>query len=329
MRAIQYEQFGDYDVLHPVDIPKPVLQSGQALVRMTVAGTHPLDNTVRRGKLPPGTVKPFPVTPGSVGVGTVEEPGGSDLAAGSRVMISGGRYGIAFDGTWADYIAADPSNLLPVGDEVGDTAAAALSAGAGYLTAYLALTELANFQPGQTVLAPGSGGAVGQGGVETARHLGASLAITTATTTAKAELSRAAGYEVIDLARESLRDGIARLTGGKGVDVVLDGVAGPITGQALGALARGGTLISIGYSAGMQTEINVTDLIWNAAQLRGFQFAMFTQEQINTTNARLLALVASKDITPLVDRVFPLEQAAEAQRHLIENGPFGRVLLSL
>jgi NADPH:quinone reductase-like Zn-dependent oxidoreductase len=106
-------------------------------------------------------------------------------------------------------------------------------------------------------------------------------------------------------------------------------VAGPITGQALGALARGGTLISIGYSAGMKADVNVTDLIWKAASVRGFQFSLFTQEQINITNAKLLELVARKDITPLVDRVFPLEQAAEAQRRLIEGGPFGRVLLSL
>ncbi|MED7826197.1 zinc-binding dehydrogenase [Streptomyces chiangmaiensis] len=62
---------------------------------------------------------------------------------------------------------------------------------------------------------------------------------------------------------------------------------------------------------------------------RLFQFAMFTQEQINSTNAVLLDLVARKEIAPLVDRIFPLEQAAEAQRHLIEGGPFGRVLLSL
>ncbi|MFE5037203.1 zinc-binding alcohol dehydrogenase family protein [Streptomyces sp. NPDC056683] len=327
MRAIQYNQFGDYDVLRPVDIPRPVPQNGQTLVRLTLAGIQPLDDTVRSGKR--GAVKPFPITPGGTGVGTVEEPGDSGLGTGTRVMISGGRYGVSTDGTWAEYMAVDPAHLLPLPDGIDNTTAAALSTGVGYLTAYLALTELAKFQPGGTVLAPGSGGAVGQGGVEIARHLGASLAITTATSTAKAERSRAAGYEVIDLSRESLRDGVARLTDGKGVDVVLDGVAGPITGQAIGALARGGTLISIGYSAGMQTEINVTDLIWKAAHVHGFLFALFTQEQIDTANAKLLDLAAHKEITPLIDRVFPLEQASEAQRHLIEGGPFGRVLLSL
>lgn len=329
MRAVQYDRFGDYDVLHLADIPRPAPQEGQALVRLAMAGIHPLDDTVRRGKLPPGSVKPFPVTAGSIGVGTVEEAGASGPAAGTRVMISGGRYGIGADGTWADWIVTDPAHLLAVPDGIDDTSAAALSTGAGYLTAHLALTELAGIQPGATVLAPGSGGAVGQGGVEIARQLGASLAITTATTTAKAELSRAAGYEVIDLARESLRDGVARLTGGKGVDIVLDGVAGPITGQALGALARGGILISIGYSAGTRAEIDVTDLIWKAARVRGFQFAMFTQEQIDAANVKLLDMVVRKEINPLVDRVFPLERAAEAQRHLIEGGPFGRVLLGM
>ncbi|MGW3512800.1 quinone oxidoreductase family protein [Streptomyces sp. NPDC000994] len=318
MRAIQYDRFGNYEVLHLVDAPRPAPQSAQALVRLTLAGIQPLDDTVRRGKR--GGVKPFPVTPGGMGVGTVEEPGDGGPAAATRVMISVGRYGIAADGTWAEYVAVDPAHLVAVPDGIDDTTAAALSTGVGYLTAYLAPTALAGFQPGGTVLAPGSGGAVGQGGAEIAR-LGASLAITTATSTSKSEQSRTAGYEVIDLSRESLRDGVARLTDGKGVDVVLDGVAGPITGQALGALAQGGTLISIGYSAGMQADINVTDLIWKAAHVHGFLFALFTQEQVNTANTKLLDLVARKEITPLVDRAFPLEQAGEAQRHLIEGGP--------
>jgi NADPH2:quinone reductase len=329
MRAIQYDRFGDYDVLQLVEIPKPTAENGQALVRLTVAGLNPLDNTVRRGKLPPGFVKPFPITPGNSGVGVVEEPGASGPAVGTRVVLSGGGYGVSSDGTWADYIAVAPTHLLPIPDGIDDTTAAALVTGAGHLTAYLALTELAGFQPGGTVLSPGSGGAVGQGGVEIAQHLGASRAITTATTTAKAEQARAAGFEVIDLSRESLRDGVARLTDSKGVDVVLDGVAGPLTGDALGALALDGTLISIGYSAGMQTSINVTDLIWKRAHIHGFQFALFSPEQVNAANAELLNLVASKQITPLVDRTFPLEHAAQAQRHLIEGGPFGRVLLTL
>ncbi|WP_439379159.1 quinone oxidoreductase family protein [Amycolatopsis lexingtonensis] len=329
MRAIQYDEFGDYDVLKAVDVPVPVPAPGQALVRLTLAGVNPLDDTVRRGKLPAAAVRPLPIRPGGFGVGVLTEPGATALPAGTRVVLSGGRYGVGTDGTWAEYVAVDPRHVLPLPDDVDDTAAAALTAATGHLTAYLALTELAGFRPGQSVLAPGVGGGVGQGGVEIARVLGAGAAITTATTTAKADRGRALGFEVIDLSTESLRDGVHRLTGGRGVDVVLDGVGGPVTGAALGSLAVDGTLVSIGYTASTRTEIDVTDLIWKNAHIHGFRFALFTPEQINAANTHLLELLARKEITPLVDRVFPLEQAAQAQRHLAEGSPFGRVLLAI
>ena len=329
MRAIQYDEFGDYDVLRAVDVPIPVPSPGQALVRLTLAGVNPLDDTVRRAKLPAAAVRPLPIRPGGFGVGVLTEPGASALSAGTRVVLSGGRYGVGADGTWAEYVAVDPQHVLPIPDGVDDTAAAALTAATGHLTAYLALTELAGFHSGQSVLAPGVGGGVGQGGVDIARVLGAGAAITTATSTAKAERGRAAGFEVIDLSTESLRDGVHRLTGGQGVDVVLDGDGGAVTGAALGALAVDGTLVSIGYAASTRTEIDVTDLIWKNTHIHGFRFALFTPEQINSANTYLLELLARKEIAPLVDRVFPLEQAAQAQRHLAEGGPFGRVLLAI
>lgn len=329
MRAVQYSMFGGYEVLQVVDAPRPDPAPGEVLVRISVAGVSPLENTAREGHLPAGFVKPFPVTPGNVGVGTVVEPGCSALAPGTRVVVSGLRYGLATNGTWAEYVAAAAEDVIAIPDAVDDHTAAALVSGAGYLTGYLALTELAGFQPGQAVLAPGAGGAVGQGGVQIAQHLGASAAITTATTTARAEQARAAGYDVIDLTVESIPDGVARLTGGAGVDVVLDGVAGPVTGAALASLAPGGTLISIGYAGGPQAPIAVTDLIWRAAHIHGFSFSLFTAEQIAAALEKLLTLVERGQLNPLTDRVFDLAEAARAQRHLIEGSPFGRVLLTV
>lgn len=329
MRAIEYDHFGGYDVLDLVEAPLPPVADGQALVRMTMAGVSPLDETVRAGHLAPALHKPLPIRPGGTGTGVVEEPGASGLPWGARVVVSGGRYGVSADGCWAEYVAVDPVNLVAVPDAVDDEAAAALTTGAGYLTAYLALTELSAFRPGQAVLAPGVGGAVGQGGVEVARVLGAAHAITTATGSDKAEQGRAAGYEVIDLSRESLRDGVARLTGGKGVDVVLDGVGGQLTGEALGCLAVDGTLISIGYAAGTHADIDVTDLIWKNAHIHGFRFALFTPEQVNAANTTLLARLAAGELHPAVAQVFRLAQAAAAQHLLAEGHPFGRVLLAV
>jgi NADPH:quinone reductase-like Zn-dependent oxidoreductase len=112
------------------------------------------------------------------------------------------------------------------------------------------------------------------------------------------------------------------------VDVVLDGVGSPVTGEALASLAAGGSLVSIGYSGGTQASINVTDLIWKTAHVHGFMFSLFTPAAIAAANRSLLALLADKAIQPVVARTFPLAEAAAAQRHLIEDRPFGRVLLT-
>jgi NADPH:quinone reductase len=327
MRAIQYQKFGGYEELGLVEVPVPRPEPGQALVRMRLASVTPLDNTVREGHLPASVVKPFPIVPGTNGVGEIVEAGATGLRESSPVLVGGWGLGTRRDGTWREYIAAAPADLLSIPDGLSAEAVAALSAGAGHLTAYMALTELVPFAAGQTVLAPGIGGSVGQGAMEVARVLGASAAISTASTTAKAELGRAAGFDVIDLSSESLRDGVARRTEGRGVDVVLDGVAGPFTGDALASLAPGGTLVSVGYSGGMKTTINVTDIIWRSARVVGFMFPMFAPAAIAEANQALFDLLARKKLRPVVARTFPLAEAAEAQRHLIVDRPYGRVLL--
>jgi NADPH:quinone reductase-like Zn-dependent oxidoreductase len=239
-------------------------------------------------------------------------------------------FGTRRDGTWSEYLVARPDELVTLPACVDDLTAAAFGSGAGYLTAYLALTELVGFKPGQVALGPGIGGAVGQATTQVARALGAARAISTATTTARSERARQQGFaDVIDLARESLRDGVARLTDGAGVDAVIDGVGGPVTGQALGVLAPGGTLVSVGYWGGMETVVNVTDLIWRSARVVGFLFALFRPATIGAATEALLGMLADGRLTPLVDRVFPLAEAVDAQRHLIEGQPFGRVLLAI
>src|SRR5262249_33849623 len=106
-------------------------------------------------------------------------------------------------------------------------------------------------------------------------------------------------------------------------------VGGSLTGEALGALAVDGSLVSIGYSAGMTAPINVTDLIWKNAHIHRFRFALFTPEQIAAGPTPLAELGAHHESTPPGHRAFPPAGAAEAQRHVMEGGPFGRVLLAV
>jgi NADPH:quinone reductase-like Zn-dependent oxidoreductase len=133
---------------------------------------------------------------------------------------------------------------------------------------------------------------------------------------------------IVSLQRESLADGLARLAPG-GVDVVIDALGGPFTGQAVGGLARGGRLVVMAYSAGTETTLRVTDLVWKLAHVSGFSlFAASAGEQAEAY-ATVLPLIAGGQIAPARDRSFPLEQAPEALRHLIEDRPFGKVTLTV
>jgi NADPH:quinone reductase len=180
-----------------------------------------------------------------------------------------------------------------------------------------------------TVLAPGIGGSVGNATYQLARARGAGKAISTAGSAAKAARARELGFEnVIDLSAEGLAEGVRRITAGKGADIVIESIGGTVTSAALSSLGLGGVLITLGYPAGRKTTIDVTDLIWKRARMAGF--SLFAQSPIAIATAwwEILPLIVSGSVKPIVERVYPLGEAGEALRHLIEDRPFGKVVLS-
>jgi NADPH:quinone reductase len=313
MRAIRYDAFGDYEENRLVNMALPVPQEGEVLLKIHTVGINPLDNTFRSGRHPAANASNLPRIGGQTGVGVVVETKTPSFAVGDRVIVSGGGYGRTVDGTWCEFMAVAPASLSAAPADVSDDLTVAFVAGAGYLTGYLALTVFADFKPGQTVLAPGVGGAVGMETVQIARRLGAAMVISTASTTRKAEEASAAGYQhVVDLSRESLRDGVMRLTGGRGVDVVVDGVGGPVTGAALGCLAFGGMLVSVGYAGGRTTTVDVTDLIWRGARVRGFIFRpeIFSADTLAAAQQACREFLAEGALKPTVAKIFPLAGAS-------------------
>jgi NADPH:quinone reductase-like Zn-dependent oxidoreductase len=321
MRAIRAESFTGYEGLKLVEVPRPRRADGRVLVRITAAGVSPLDHTILSGGYPRATA---PLILGNEGAGVVEDPGSSSFSVGARVMFTG-PYGVSEDGTYAEWIAARAEDLCPLPDRIDDVTAGGLPV--AYLTAQITLTQ-AGFEPGKTVLAPAIGGAVGNAVTQLARAQGAGKAISTTTNPAKAKQARALGFEdVIDLSAERLADGVARITGGRGVDVVIESVGGALTGQALAALALDGVLTSLGYSAGRKTTIDVTDLIWKHASMSGFSLFAQSHAVKAAAWATILSLLASGRVKPIVERAYKLDEAAEALRHLIEDRPFGRVVL--
>src|SRR5271170_5875612 len=322
MRVIEAKTFSGYGGLQQVELPKPEPVKDRVLVRVTAAGVTPLDHTILTGGHPRAKA---PLVLGNEGAGVVEDAGDSGLAVGSRVMFTG-PYGVGENGAWQDWLLVPPEHLALVPDAIDDVVAASLPV--AYLTAQVTLT-LAGFKPGMTVLAPGIGGSVGNATYQLARAQGANKVISTAGTAAKAARARELGFaDVVDLSAEGLADGVRRITCGKGADIVIESIGGTVTGEALSSLALGGVLITLGYSAGRKTTIDVTDLIWKRARMVGFSLFAQSPTAITTAWRDVIPLIVNGSVRPIVERVYALPEAGAALRHLIEDRPFGKVVLA-
>jgi NADPH2:quinone reductase len=321
MLAMRAESFTGHGVLKQAEIPKPEPVAGRVLVRITAAGVTPLEHTILSGAYSRAKV---PLVLGNEGAGVIEDAGGSGWPVGARVMFTG-LYGVREDGSWREWALVRPEDLRQIPDGIGDAMAASLPV--AYLTAQLTLSQ-AGFEAGKTVLAPAIGGSVGNATYQLARAQGAGKVLTTTTSAAKAARALNLGYEnVIDLSSESLGSGVERILGGKGVDIVIDSIGGEFTGHAVAAFAPGGVLVILGYSAGRRAVIDVTDLIWKGARIESF--ILFAQPSAAIADAwnAILPPIVSGLVKPVVEKTYPFEGAVEALRHLVEDRPFGKVVL--
>jgi NADPH2:quinone reductase len=322
MRALEARTFSGYGGLRQVELPKPSPAKDRVLVRVTAAGVTPLDHTILSGEHPRAKA---PLVLGNEGAGVIADAGDSGLAVGNRVMFTG-PYGVGENGAWGEWLLARPEHLALVPDAIDDVVAASLPV--AYLTAQITLS-LAGFKPGMTVLAPGIGGSVGNATYQLARAQGAGKAISTAGSAAKATKARELGFEdVIDLTGEGLTDGVRRITAGSGVDIVIESIGGAVTSEALHNLGLGGVLITLGYSGGRKTTIDVTDLIWKRARMAGFSLFAQSPTAIVSAWRDIVPLIVGGSVKPIVERVYSFGEAGEALRHLIEDRPFGKVVLA-
>jgi NADPH2:quinone reductase len=180
MRAMRARGFNGYGDLELVNLPKPEISDGKVLVRMTAAGVTPLDHTILSGQHYKAKA---PLVLGNEGAGVVEEGGGTEFPAGSRVMFTG-LYGVLEDGTYSEYLAVRKQHLCLIPEGIDDVSAAGVPV--AYLTAQMALS-LAGIQAGKTVLSPAIEGSIGNAVTQLARALGAKHAISSTTNHKKAE----------------------------------------------------------------------------------------------------------------------------------------------
>ncbi len=311
---------------------------GQLRIQVHFAGVNFADLAGRAGVYGPAPRPPF--VPGFEVSGVVTETGAGvqHLATGDRVLA-----GVRFGG-YADEVVVDAGRVRKVPDGVSLEAGAALPA--QYITAYHAFTETARMRPGEWVLVHAVAGGVGTAAVQLARHLGYEL-IGTASTDEKLEYARDQGARhLINYAREDFVPRVHEITGGRGVDVVLDANGGESFRKSFRCLAPGGRLIVYGAAELFprstldwvrvardylrQPRFSPFQLIGQNAGVLGLQVLLLWDdlETLGREMDTLLGFLERGVISPVIDRVFPLSQAAEAHRYLHARRTRGKVLLA-
>ena len=324
MRAILCKELGPANTLVIDDIPSPEPGKGQVKVRVKAAGLNFPDTLIIEGKY---QIKPeLPFSPGGEMAGEVLAVGEGvqRFKPGQRVM------GLTGYGAFAEEILVPENQLIPVPDGMNDHTAAAFSM--VYGTSYHALKQRANLQPGETLLVLGASGGVGLAAVEIGKAMGARV-IAAASSADKLAVAKAAGAdELINYSEASLKDEIKRLTDGNGADVIYDPVGGDLFDQAIRAIAWNGRLLVVGFASGRIPELPVNLALLKGASVVGVFWGSFAQRQPQDNAAnfqQLFGWFAEGKLKPLVSRVYPLEQAAQAINDLGQRKAVGKVVVQL
>ena len=328
------------------EVPDPDLQPGEVLVRVRACALNHLDLWERRGL--PRVQIPLPHISGSDVAGEVIDRRGdrsaaADVSIGRRVMlqpgVSCGRCAACLSGRdhecvdyevlgyrthsggYAELVAVPAENLIPIPDEIDFVHAAAFPL--TFLTAWHMLMTRARLARGDDVLVLAAGSGVGQAAIQIAVMHGARV-FATAGCDAKLERARALGaFDVINHHTQDIAEEIRRLTNRRGVDVVIEHVGEATWARSVRALARGGRLVTCGATTGGHGAVDLHALF--AKQLSILGSYMGAKGEL----LRAARFFFSGQLKPVIDRTYPLADAADAQRRLEQSDQFGKIVLEV
>ena len=320
MKAIRVQHTGGPEVMELVEVPVPQAKSGEAVVEVSVAGLNSIDGHFRDGSLR----TPLPFIPGQEGSGVVSSAGSNvqTVKVGDRVAWSGAL------GSYAEYVAASADSLVPVPRTVTDQqAAAAMMHG---LTAHYLVNDAHKLKAGETALVHAAAGGVGLLLVQMARMIGARV-IGTASSQEKADLARSAGAdEVIVFTQQDFDPEVKRLTGGKGVDVVYDGVGKATFEKNLNVMRLRGMLVLYGMSSGPVPPVDPAKLSEKGSlYMARTTLAHFTatREELRARSGALFEMIANGKLKLRIAKTYSLAEAAQAHRDMEARKIAGKLLL--
>ena len=324
MKAIEIASFGGPEVLRLVDRPQPELRAGEVLVRVEAAGVNRPDSMQRQGKYPP----PPGVTdiPGLEVAGTIADANGSARwQAGDRAcaLVAGGGY--------AEMCAVPEPQCLPVPHGLSSIEAAAVPE--TFFTVWTNLFERAKLQRGETVLVHGGTSGIGTTAIQLARAFGA-RAIATAGSDEKCRACLDIGAaEAVNYRTEDFVVRARELTGGAGVDVVLDIIGGDYVARNIEALGLEGRLVQIGLQGGAKAQVNFVYVLQKRLTITGSTLRARTPEEkgriARALEQHVWPLLATGIVRPMIHATFPLADAAAAHRVLDASTHIGKIVLTV
>ena len=343
MKAVRIHEHGGADKLRYEEVEKPKLGSPmEAIVHLRAAALNRIDLLNRQGST--GIELSFPHILGADGAGIVVEVGErvTSVKKGDSVCLyppSGcgqcefcitdrdfmcirlRALGERLQGTYAEYVKVPAANCFPIPPGLSFEEAAAFPL--VFITVWRMLVTNAELKPGEHVLILGIGGGVATAALQVTKQMGAHV-IVTSSSDEKLEMARNWGADHgINYRKSDFTKEVRTLTGKRGVDVVLDCVGGKSWVKSLAALAKGGRLVTCGATAGADPQTDIRRIFWN--HLKIFGSTLGSREDFR----QLLNFMRTCRIRPIIDQLFPLKEAAAAQRRLEEGKQFGKIVLQI
>jgi len=320
MKAIQVSQTGGPEALNLVDVPTPIPKPNEALVEIRAAGVNFIDVYFREGRYP----APLPFINGQEGAGVVREVGAevSEVKVGDRVAYTGAL------GSYAEYATVTAARLVKVPDGLTfEDAAAAMLQG---MTAHYLVNSTYKLQRGETALIHAAAGGVGNLLVQMAKKIGARVIATTGTDE-KAQLAREAGAdECIVYTREDFETQTKKLTEGKGVHVVYDGVGKATFDRDLEVLRQRGYLVLFGGSSGTVPPLDLIKVSQKGSLYVTRPTLLHytsTRDELEWRAGDVFGMIARNELKLRIHKTYPLAEAAQAHRDLEGRKTTGKLLL--
>jgi len=323
MKAIEITKPGDADVLMATSRPVPTPKNSEVLIKVRAAGVNRPDVMQRAGLYPPP--KGASDIPGLEVSGTI-------VAAGNAVtglQVNQSVCALVAGGGYAEYVTAPATQCLPIPNGVGIVEAASLPE--TYFTVWSNVFDRARLTKGETILVHGGSSGIGTTAIQLCSALGFDV-LTTAGTDEKCQICEELGAtKSINYRTEEFSASVKSITNQKGVDVILDMVAGDYLQRNLECLADDGRLVIIAFLGGVKTKINMTDILRRRLTVTGSTLRPRSEEFKQKIAVNLLKYVwplfENKEIKPLIYRSFALEDAAQAHRLMESSTHIGKIVL--